>query len=352
MKHYKRKLIVILLFIITVMAGIDARAQIADSLMSKVEGFGDFLLYRNHDTTYISNYGDEFAVKLLAINKYNYFRIRDRINDSRLRYRPVRDLSLGLGVSYKWFALDITFSLGLSKNSEFENSKSFDFQSKLFSSKQYISATLQYYQSYKLGNVAGNEQAVDPDSERREDIRTITFGLQYMYAFNYTRFSMKAPFVLNEVQRKSAGSPITGASFNIFIMDADSSIVPPEVASSFDPRLHLRDLNVLSGAISIGYMYTFVYKEHFFLTFSLIPGLNLNAGDYYTDDRNDLKINANFKLNSMNAIGYNGRRFFAGLHVFVDSYFTKIEKKLSAEIGHGKSSIFVGYRFKKRSKNQ
>lgn len=99
-------------------------------------------------------------------------------------------------------------------------------------------------------------------------------------------------------------------------------------------------------------MYTFVYKEYYFLTLSFIPGLNINASDYYAAERNDLSINANLKLNSMNAIGYNGRRVFAGLQVFVDSYFTKIEKKLSAEIGHGKASIFVGYRFKKREKKQ
>jgi len=67
--------------------------------------------------------GNKIAVKLVAVNKYNYFRIRDRVNDSRLRYRPIRDLSLGVGVSYKWFTLDKTFALSLRNNSELgENS--------------------------------------------------------------------------------------------------------------------------------------------------------------------------------------------------------------------------------------
>ena len=106
----------------------EVKSQQADSLMKRFEEIGDYLLYRNHDTSYISNYGNEVAVKLVGVNKYNYFRIRDRINDTRLRYRPVRDVSLGVGVSYKWFSLDITFALGLRNNSEFENTKSFDFQ--------------------------------------------------------------------------------------------------------------------------------------------------------------------------------------------------------------------------------
>ncbi len=349
MKQNFKTVIIIFVFSAASLVGVDTKAQIADRLIKKMESFGDLLLYRYHDTTYISSYGNEIAVKLLVVNKYNYFRIRDRINNSRLRYRPGRDLSMGVGLSYKWFALNIAFSLDLNKNSELENTCSFNFQGSLFSSKQYTLATIQYYQAYKLGNVAGADQVLNPDSERREDIRTITFALQYMYAFNYTKFSMKAPFVFNEVQHKSAGSPIVGASFNMFVLDADSSIVPSEVASSFDlRRLHMRDLNVLSAAISLGYMYTYVYREHFVLTLSLIPGLNFNSGDYYSNERNGISLNANFKLNSMNAIGYNGRRIFAGVLFFVDSYFSKIEKKLSAEIGYGKTSVFVGYRFVKK----
>ena len=345
MRQFLKMTVIIFSFIGLFLVSNDAKSQQADSLIKRFEELGDYLLYRNHDTNYISNYGDEIAVKLVSVNKYNYFRIRDRVNNTRLRYRPVRDISLGMGVLYKWFALDITFSLGLQKKSEFENTKSFDFQGTMFSSKQFISATIQYYQGYKLSNVAGTDVNVSEESTRREDIRTINFGLQYMYAFNYTRFSLRAPFIFNEVQRKSAGSTIIGASFSMFVMDADSSIVPPEVASSFDANLHLCDLNVLSAAVSFGYMYTFVYKKHFFLTLSLIPGININAGDYFADSRNTISLNANFKLNSMNAIGYNGRRFFTGFNFLSDSYFSRIEKKLSAKIGHGKTSFFVGYRF-------
>ncbi len=168
-----------------------------------------------------------------------------------------------------------------------------------------------------------------------------------MFATNYTKFSIKAPFVQNEGQRKSAGSPIIGASFNMFVMDADSSIVPNEVSDFFEPNLHLTDLNILSVSASFGYMYSFVYKKRFFLTLSLIPGLNINAGDYYTDNRNYNSASINLKLNSLNAIGYNSMKFFTGFQFFADAYFSRLEKKLSAEIGHGKFSFFVGYRFGK-----
>lgn len=343
----KSTILIISFFALVVLPG-KAKSQQTDSLFKKIEDLGDFLLYRNHDTNYISNYGNKVAVKLVALNKYNYFRIRDRVNDARIRYRPVRDVSLGVGVSYKWFALDITFALGLQNNSEFENTRSFDFQGSMFSSKQYISATLQYYQAYTLGNVTGVDVPLSDASKRREDIRTINFGLQYMYAFNYTRFSFKAPFVFNELQRKSAGSPILGASFNMFVMNADSSILPPEAAESFDPLLRMLDLSVLSASVSIGYMYTFVYKKHFFLTLSLIPGINFNGGDFFTDSRNYISPNFNFKINTMNAIGYNSKKVFTGVNYLLDGFFSRLDTKQSVEIGHGKFSLFVGYRFGKK----
>ena len=343
-QYFKVSIIIIGLFIV-IPPGKVVKAQVADSLMKRIEDFGDYLLYRNHDTTFISNYGNEVAVKLITVNKYNYFRIRDRMNKSRLRYRPVRDLSMGLGISYKWFALDLTLSLGLRKNSDFQNTRSFDFQGRLFSSKQYITATIQYYRGYKLGNVSGSDVEIKSASERRDDIRTINFGLQYMFAINYTKFSLKAPFVFNEVQRKSAGSAIIGASFSMFVMDADSSIIPPEVSGDFNSGLHMRNLNIMSLGISVGYMYSFVYKDHYFLTIGLIPGLNLNFGDSFTHSRNNIEPNIHIKINTMNAIGYNGRKFFGGFNYLGDAVFSHLGKKQSAEVGHGKFSIFIGYRF-------
>ena len=325
----------------------DAKSQEFDSTKTGLENFGQQLLYRNHDTTYIKSYSEKISVKLVAINKYNYFRLRDRINNTSLKYIPVRDVSLGLGVSHKWFAFDLTFAMGFKNKSKFENTRSLDFQGSMFSSKQYVTFTLQYYQAYQLNSILGTKVILDEEIKRREDLRTINLGIQYMFATNYTKFSIKAPFVQNQGQRKSAGSPIVGASFNIFVMDADSSIIPNEVAGSFESNLYLSDLNIISASLSVGYMYSFVYKKRFFLTISLIPGMSINGGDYYTFKRNFNSASVNLKLNSLNAIGYNSTNFFTGIQFLSDAYFSRLEKKLSAEIGHGKLSVFIGYRFGK-----
>ena len=345
MKHFAIKYTIILCAIVSGMPNVEMQGQETDSSFRKIENLGDYLLYRNHDTTYISNYGGEVAVRILTSYKYNFFRLRDRTNKTLLRYRPIRDISLGVGVSYKWFALDIAIALGLRKNSDFDNTRSFDFQGRFFSSKQFISITIQYYQAYQLSKTSGVEIPVSDPAKRREDLRTINVGLQYLYAINYTKFSMKAPFVFNEIQLKSAGSPIIGAGFNMFVMDADSSVVPTEITDYFVPNANLIDANILSVSLSFGYMYSFVYKKHFFLTLSVIPGINVNAGDYHTDVRHYTSPNVNFKFTSMNAIGYNGRKFYTGFNFITNALFFRLEKKLFVEVGHGKGTFFIGYRF-------
>ena len=66
-------------------------------------------------------------------------------------------------------------------------------------------------------------------------MEVLSVGLNAFYIFNSERFSYKAAFVRNQIQLKSAGSLIIGASFDMFILDADSSIVPPELSNYFDP---------------------------------------------------------------------------------------------------------------------
>ena len=336
-----------LIIIITLLLGCAvSKAQMNDTSSTSFAEIRDYVLYRNHDTNYISNFGEKVTVKLIGQSKYNYFRIWDTESGARLRFRPLRDVSIGVGVSYKWFALGLAVDLGLTDNTELENTKNFDIQAKAFGGKQIVSATLKYYKGYKLFGIQGFDDTFIPDSAKvREDLRTINIGLQYLYALNYTKFSLKAPFVLNEIQRKSSGSIIFGVSFNFYSMDADSSLVPPEVAEYIDPNLNLTDMNILTLSANFGYMYTFVVKERFFLTLSAIPGIGLHAGDYLSDERIYMTPKLNFNLASMNAIGYNSKRFFIGLQLIINSNFLRLGKDFGTEVGFGKGGVFMGYRF-------
>lgn len=349
LKAFFQYIISCLIFLIS----IEGTGQILpkDSLDNKIKGLQHYLLFRNHDSTYIKSYANQVALKLVAINKINYFGVKDANTGAGIRYRPEYGVNLGVGVSYKWFALDLAFNIGLRENKDFENSEYFDFQGRVFSSKQFIEGSMQYYYGHIVANISGIDDEISDVPEIRDDIRTISFGLQYLYAFNYDKFSLKAPFVLNEIQLKSAGSPIFGASFSYFSMDSDSSIVPHNLMEYFDPKLHLTDFNVISLAINVGYMYTFVWKKHFFITLGLIPGLNFNLGDSKAEERESFKWNVSYRIKTMNAIGYNGGKYFVGFQFVGDWNNIRMYERLHTKFTHGSLKLFVGYRFRNKRKN-
>lgn len=324
----------------------------ADSLESKIQQLSDYVLYRNHDTTYIKSYADLLALKLVAVNKYNYFQIHDRNNDAKLTYRPEYGVNLGLGMAYKWFSVDITFDVGLRENKNLENREFLDLQTRVYSSKRFIEAYIQYYSGYELTRADGVDQNLLSENNSRGDIRTISFGLQYLFALNYDKFSLNAPFVLSEKQRKSAGSPIFGASLVMFTMNADSSVVPTSMKPYFDEKLHVVDVGLISFAVNFGYMYTFVWKKHFFLTLGLIPGLNFNFGDTKAEEREFLKWGISYKVKTMNALGYNSSRFFTGINFVGEINNVNLKNKLSTQFSNGSIKFFAGYRFNRRKKSK
>ena len=338
------------LILITILLATNHRVTYAqsihpDSLLYKVEQLGQYLLYRNHDSTYISNHGDKFIFKLIGVNKFNYFRIKDSNEKSSARYRPDRKINLGFGMAYKWFAFDLTFNFGIGEDSNFENSRYLDLSGTIFSSKQFVSASYQYYFGYQMNKFTGISSEEFPESPIRDDIRSTFFGLQYFFAFNYDKFSLKAPFIHNEVQKKSAGSFLLGAGIGLYSLGADSTIIPSEFYNDFNEKLYLTDLNANIVTLSYGYIYTFIWKKHFYATLSLIPGLGVNFGDYKTDFRELYKTHMFLGFKTMNSIGYNSDRFFGGIQITGDLFNTRIDKGLNVYTGHGKSKLFIGYRF-------
>ena len=111
----------------------------------------------------------------------------------------------------------------------------------------------------------------------------------------------------------------------MYNVSADSSIVPSEIQDNFDEKLLLTDLNSTSFAISSGYMYTFVWRKHFYITASLIPSLGINLGDYKTDFRQPYNTHLYLGLKTMNSIGYNSERIFGGIQFATDFFNTRIE---------------------------
>jgi hypothetical protein len=80
-----------------------------------------------------------------------------------------------------------------------------------------------------------------------------------------------------------------------------------------------------------------------------MPGLVVNNGDYQITARQPISRHLNGRIQSLNSIGYNSRRFFAGINIEGDGYWIRVAENQRVQVSQGSASIFVGYRFRKKN---
>jgi hypothetical protein len=150
----------------------------------------------------------------------------------------------------------------------------------------------------------------------RPDIQLFSTGIVAQYIFNNQKFSMRATYMQNEWQRKSAGSFLVGGEFFYSHFQGDSSFIPTQV----DPPEFLKG-NDFSNSLSInlgisgGYSHTFVVKKHAFFSIgaSLGPQISYSALKCSENDLSEAGITFGLNLNLRTGFGFNSKKIFVGL---------------------------------------
>ncbi|GEP92766.1 protein of unknown function [Chitinophaga terrae (ex Kim and Jung 2007)] len=291
--------------------------------IGQARGQGRFLkwLKTENDTAYIADYTEDITFRLYGSRKYTKYDIIDRKNKTDVLYRPNTPFNVGFGANYRFLGINIGFNLPFINrhNDKYGKTKYIDLQSHIYLRKIVVDFYGQYYKGYYIANpekVFGKEYAARHPYPQRPDLRNIDFGLNVQYVFNDKRFSYRAPNLQNEYQHKSAGSLIVGGEIFLGRIKGDSSLIPPNMQDT----LFLRELpfyktNISSLAANVGYAYTFVLKQHFFLSLSLTAGLGGNATSLFLEN-GEVKRNVGIQFsNTVRAsMGYNSHRYFAGVH--------------------------------------
>ena len=71
----------------------------------------------------------------------------------------------------------------------------------------------------------------------------------------------------------------------------------------------------------------------------------MTAPQYQTDSRNILPLHLYPKFQILSSLGLNKRRYFLAVQFQSISEYIRIDKKLRIELGRGKVTFLVGYRF-------
>ncbi|MEP6726640.1 MAG: DUF4421 domain-containing protein [Bacteroidota bacterium] len=231
--------------------------------------------FKDHDSSYYQSFERYITARFYFSQKYAGLELERPDNVSRFRYIPNTSLTMGVGVTYQSISLNFGYGFGF-LNTDHEKGKTryLDLQSHIYGRKWIIDLLGQFYKGYYLtprGLAASNPESYYV----RPDLRIQLLGVSAYRLLNPSRFSYRAALLENEKQKKSAGSVLIGAEIYYGIIKADSSLVPTILSENYRQK-GVRRLDFIKIGPGIGYAYTFVIKNDFFLTGSLCASLSLD----------------------------------------------------------------------------
>ena len=213
-------------------------------------------------SAYFTSLRDRFSVFAQGMVKLNEIELRDAHRDAPLRYKPNSNFNVGFGCNYRWIGLGLAFRLGVINNDDqlYGKTEGLDLQTDMFTSRFLLTGSLQSYKGYYWENVDTYQNAWNTSDSVpiRPDIETFASGVNFFYALNHTKFSLKAVYRGTDWQFRTAGSWLVGGQASTFSMHADIPLVPASLAYYYPDFDSLVSVNTLNLGVNGGYSYNFV----------------------------------------------------------------------------------------------
>jgi hypothetical protein len=264
----------------------------------------------DHDTSYYITYRSKLTARAYLSRKYNVLSFNSPDATPDFKYRATTSLNLGIGATYHAFTLNIGF--GISKfnpANEKGNTKYLDLQGYFYARRWNVDVLGEFYKGYYL-TPQGLAAPAGKPYYLRPDIGLSLIGFAFYRGSNSDRFSFQAGLLQNEWQKKSAGSILYGGEIYYGAIHGDSSLTPtligPEVS-----QLDIDKFHFFSFGPGLGYAYTFVYKEHFFLlasaTINLAFRYSTEISTKFDQHASHFGFRPNYILHA--GAGYNGSKW-------------------------------------------
>ena len=274
------------------------------------------------DTAYVKDYSHIVTGRFYGSTKYNKMQLGGLKDARALIYRPNNKINFGLGASYHALTLNIGVGIPFVNKDQSVRGKTryLDAQANIYTKRWATNLFLQRFQGYYISSHTKQELGWSQSTEfpTRPDIVEYNLGVSTVHIFNNDRFSYRAAFNQDAWQRKSQGTLLAGGYLTYFHLKSDSSLIPSDLSALYDPGLQIRRGGFLDLGPSAGYAYTLVFKEHIFLTGSVVLGGGLSvqrATSAATDGSEVLKTSAGFGWHGQfrAGVGYNSARYYAGI---------------------------------------
>jgi hypothetical protein len=293
---------------------------------------------------YITDKSNFINISVFNRNPNNLINLESKFN---LTFKPNDVFNQGIKIQHKWFGLGIGFSPKKLQDDKRGSTDELDLHLYVYSKRQYLDAYFISYKGFYLENFKQNDtlKKYYNSFPLMPDLSIITTGLTYLHLFNHQKFSLRASFTQNEIQRKSAGSFVLGSSLNYMRMENSGNIIPKELRSIALADQQFVQVSFYDISILPGYAHTFVYKR-FYLTLVPMLGVALQYQNFSTvDERNPTRVSNGFRSLSKVSIGYNSDRFFCALTGTNDTYNYVLIPEVRLRTQISEARVIIGYRF-------
>ncbi len=308
-----------------------------NSKSSPVENFPVF------DTSYIKSYTDQLGLFTYALRKYRTYGLKNKELNTKLKFEPNGQTNLGLGFNYKWINLGVagSFEFMNKDNHVYGETSRLDLQFNAFSRFIGFSGHYQKYTGFYLSNPDDFLNWDESYYPYLADLESTSFGISVFYFFNHKKFSYKAAYIRNEVQKKSAGGFVLGSYIDVDKLYRPSGFVPEELPDSLNQLFNFNGFTTYVAGISFGYTYTQVFLKRCFINFSLVPGIGYRALSISNG-----KVPANFtgSINARISLAYEGKRFYCGISSYSSAESFKYES-IDISTNSGLLRFYLGKRF-------
>ncbi|MGJ7031164.1 DUF4421 family protein [Niabella hirudinis] len=219
------------------------------------------------DTGYYQRYSHKLTLGPLLVKKNSVYAIRSKDGALPLRYSTNSPTRLGLSIGYDWLTVSGSVGLGtLDPDYKKEKGKTKAANFQMAINGKYVLGDL-HFQVNKGFYLRGRpDPPLAPGAYyTRPDIQTQIFGVTIRKILKGDRFSIKAPFVYDSWQLRSAGSFLIGGEFIYGNAKGDSAFVPALLQPLF-PNAPVNYMRYMMFGPTAGYAHTFVIKKHLFAT--------------------------------------------------------------------------------------
>jgi hypothetical protein len=290
------------------------------SLSASAQMFDGFKIVKQ-DTNYVRVYKDELTARVYLSRKQNGYNLSQKLASPWLKYRTNDKMILGIGYTYTFLTINVGFKMPfLNQDEEKYGKTSYTDLSIRGIFRSLITETyLQWNKGYYLANPDDLLSEWNPSQgyPLRGDMRSNLIGVNIQYLFNSARYSYKAAFLQNALQKKSAGSPIVGFEGYWMLGSTDSAMVGPSIPpSGYLGNISFNQVDIFNMGINGGYAYTFVWKEKLYLSLSAILGPSVAKNVVHDSNASVTHYNSysfGFTTSSRFSIGYNSNAYFVGL---------------------------------------